>query len=94
MRVGPEVFYYTVVVVGVHGVFLFVVARALGSSIPMIAVASQAAIGGPSTAMALTVSRNWPNLMLPGVAVGLLGYAIGNYSGFGIAHAVRLILGN
>ena len=94
VRVGPEVFYYTVVVVGVHGVFLFTVARALGGSIPMIAVASQAAIGGPSTAIALTVSRNWPNLMLPGVAVGLLGYAIGNYSGFGIAHAVRLILGN
>lgn len=94
IQVGPEVFYYTLVVVAVHGIFLFVVGRALlKGSLPMLAVVSQAAIGGPSTAMAVAVSRGWPALTLPGIAVGLLGYALGNYAGFGIAYLVRAIFG-
>ena len=93
VRVGPEVFYYTLLVVGIHGAFLLVVGRLLKGSVPMIAVASQAAIGGPSTAMAVAVSRDWHVLMLPGVAVGLLGYAVGNYSGYAIAYLVRALLG-
>ncbi len=93
LQIGPEVFYYTLVVVGIHGIFLFLVGRALRGSVPMIAVVSQAAIGGPSTAMAVAVSRNWPALVLPGVAVGLLGYALGNYAGFGVAYFVRWLFG-
>ena len=93
LEVGPSVFYYTLVVVGIHGIFLFLIGRALKASLPMIAVVSQAAVGGPSTAMAVAISRGWPALALPGVAVGLLGYALGNYAGFGIAYLVRGILG-
>lgn len=93
VRVGPEVFLYTLVVVGIHGIFLFIVGRLLKGSLPMIAVVSQAAIGGPSTAMAVAISRRWPMLALPGVAVGLLGYAIGNYLGFAVAYIVRAMFG-
>lgn len=93
LQVGPEVFLYTLVVVAIHGIFLFFVGRLLRGTLPMIAVASSAAIGGPSTAMAVAVSRGWPALALPGIAVGLLGYALGNYAGFGIAYLVRAILG-
>jgi uncharacterized membrane protein len=90
---GPAIFLYTLVVVAIHGIFLLVVGRALRGSLPMIAVASQSAIGGPSTGMAIAVARRWPALALPGVAVGLLGYALGNYAGFGIAYFVRALLG-
>jgi uncharacterized membrane protein len=93
VQVGPEVFLYTLVVVAIHGIFLLLVGRALKGTLPMMAVVSQAAIGGPSTAMAVAVSRGWPALVLPGIAVGLLGYALGNYAGFGIAYLVRAILG-
>ncbi len=93
LEIGPSVFYYTLVVVGIHGIFLYLIGRALKASLPMIAVVSQAAVGGPSTAMAVAISRGWPGLALPGVAVGLLGYALGNYAGFGIAYLVRGILG-
>jgi len=93
VQVGAAVFFYTLVVVGIHGIFLFLVARAFRAPTPMIAVVSQAAIGGPSTAMAVAVARDWRNLVLPGIAVGLAGYALGNYAGFGIAYLVRGIMG-
>ena len=52
-------------------------------------VVSQAAVGGPSSALAVAVSREWKGLVLPGIIVGLLGYAIGTYLGFGVAFLLR-----
>jgi uncharacterized membrane protein len=43
--------------------------------------------------MALAGSRRRPELILPGVAVGILGNAIGNYAGIAIAYATKSILG-
>lgn len=31
--------------------------------------------------------------MLPGIIVGMLGYAVGNYVGWAVANTVRAILG-
>lgn len=93
IEVGPAVFLYTLVAVAVHGIFLFLLGRALRGSVPMLAVVSQAAVGGPPTAMAVAVARGHQELGLAGVAVGLLGNALGNYAGFAIAYLVRGILG-
>ncbi len=93
VRVGPAIFYFTVVVVLVHGLLLFGAGRVLGLGLPTLAVASQANVGGPASAMALAAARGYTEQLLPGVAVGLIGYAGGNYIGFGIAHVVRLWLG-
>ena len=40
-----------------------------------------AAIGGPPTAAALSISMGWKKMVVPGVLVGLYGYIIGNYIG-------------
>lgn len=87
--VGLEVLFFTLIVVGVHGVFVFGVGKLLRLDMGSIAVASQAAVGGPSSALAVAVSREWRHLVLPGVVVGLLGYAVGTYLGLGVGYAVR-----
>ena len=46
-----------------------------------------------SSALALAIARDWPRLALPGVAVGLLGYAVGTYAGLGVAWLVRALTG-
>jgi uncharacterized membrane protein len=92
LAVGIEVFWYTIVVVVVHGLVLFGVGRLIGLDIGTLSVASQASVGGPSTALAQAVTREWPGLVLPGMAVGLLGYAVGNYLGLGVALLVRTLL--
>ncbi len=91
--VGPAVLYLMVIVVGVHGAVIYGVGRLVRTDVATLSVASQAAIGGPTTAMALAVARKWPALMLPGLAAGLIGYAVGNYAGFGIAYLVRSLVG-
>ena len=75
--------------VAVHGVFVLGVGRLLRLDMGTVAVASQAAVGGPTSALAVAISREWRHLVLPGVVVGLLGYAVGTYLGFGVAYVLR-----
>jgi uncharacterized membrane protein len=91
LSIGMEIFYYTLVVVGVHGLVVFGIGRLARMDVGSLAVASQAAVGGPSSALAVAVSREWNGLVLPGIIVGLLGYALGNYLGFGVAYLVRSV---
>jgi uncharacterized membrane protein len=58
-----------------------------------LVVASQANVGGAASAIAIAGARGYTDRLLPGVAVGLLGYAIGNYFGFVVAALMRMFLG-
>lgn len=89
LTVGVSVFWFTLTVVGVHGLVVFAGGRLAKLDVGTLVVASQAAVGGPSTALAVSVARGWKRLVLPGVAVGLLGYAAGNFLGFAVAGLFR-----
>lgn len=89
LREGPAIFLFTGVVVLVHAAVTYGGGRLLRLDVETISVASQAAVGGPSTAMALAAGRGWTDLALPGLMVGLLGYAVGTYAGLLIASIVR-----
>jgi uncharacterized membrane protein len=93
LAVGIEVLYFTATVVLVHGLLMYGVGRLLPLGLRTLSVASQAAVGGPSTALALTVARGWGRLALPAVLVGLLGYAVGNYAGLAVAALVARLGG-
>lgn len=93
VAVGPPIFYFAVVTVAVHGLIIFVGGPLVGLDLKTLAIASQANIGGPASAMALASARGYTDRLLPGVAVGLLGYAVGNYLGFAVAQMVRGMLG-
>ncbi|MEX2526688.1 MAG: DUF819 family protein [Gemmatimonadota bacterium] len=91
-RVGFDVFWFAALVIAVHGVVTYGAARLVGLDVETTSVASQAAVGGPASALALAVGRDWKALVLPGVVVGLLGYAVGNYLGLGVAYWMQRVL--
>ena len=49
-----------------------------------LAVASNAAVGGPTTAAAMAAAKKWDDLVLPGLLVGILGYATGTFLALGL----------
>jgi uncharacterized membrane protein len=69
----------------VHGLVIFGIGALFKMDWDVIAVASQANIGGNTTAIAAAESLNRPDLLIPGVLVGSLGNAIGTYIGFAVA---------
>lgn len=92
LAVGVEIFYFTATVVLLHGLLTYGAGRLARLDLETLSVASQAAVGGPSTAMALAIGRNRPQLALPGIMVGLLGYAVGTYAGLTVASALHTFL--
>ncbi len=93
VAVGPPVFYYAIITVALHGVVIFGIGRLARLDFATLAVASQANVGGAASAIALAGARGYTNQLVPGVAVGLLGYAVGNYLGFVVAAMMRGMLG-
>jgi uncharacterized membrane protein len=69
----------------IHGLVIFGVGAMFKMDWDVIAVASQANVGGNTTAIAAAESLNRPDLLIPGVLVGSLGNAIGTYIGFAVA---------
>lgn len=68
-----------------HGLIIFGAGALLRQDWDVVAVASQANIGGSTSALALAKSLGRVDLLLPAILVGSLGNAIGTYLGFAIA---------
>jgi uncharacterized membrane protein len=90
---GVGLFIYMLAIIAIHAVTVYGTGWLLRFDLPTITIASQAAVGGPGSALALSMSMKWPGLVTPGIIVGIFGYAIGNYIGFACAYATRALLG-
>lgn len=89
VEVGPAIFYFAAGTVLLHGLIIFGLGFAFRMNGDVLSVASQANVGGSTTAMALAGSRRRTDLILPGVVAGMLGNALGNYVGVAVAWIVR-----
>lgn len=72
----------------IHGIILFSIARLFKIQKEIIIVTSQCLIGGPATALSVVGARKW-DCQFEAITLGLLGYAIGNYVGFGVAWILK-----
>lgn len=78
---APLLLVFCAIIVGMNMLFSFGFGRLFKFNIEEICVASNANVGGPTTAAALAVSKGWNELIIPAILVGTLGYVIGNYYG-------------
>ena len=85
---GPRLLVFVAVTVLVHGLVVFGFAGLLRLDRDVAAVASQANIGGGTSALALARSLGRADLVLPAVLVGSVGTAVGTYLGFMMAEFV------
>ncbi len=80
-----DIFFFTIMIVLIHGLFLIICGFLFKFDWSVIAIASQANIGGASTALALAKSVKRNDLILPAILAGSLGSGLGTYLGFIVA---------
>ncbi|MEO0731549.1 MAG: DUF819 family protein [Bacteroidota bacterium] len=82
---GWRLLFFVLTIVLVHGGLVFGVAALGKLDWDVAAIASQANVGGSSSALALAKSLGRMDLFLPGILVGALGNGLGTYLGFAVA---------
>ena len=86
---GLQLLAFVSLILLVHGLAVFGLAAMFRLDPAEAAVASQANIGGGTTALALARSLGRADLVLPAILIGALGNGIGTYLGFLTAHLLR-----
>ncbi|WP_431803782.1 DUF819 domain-containing protein [Halobacillus andaensis] len=81
---APMLLVFVFIVVMSNMLVSFVLGRLFKFSLEEVIVASNANIGGPTTAAAMAIAKGWTKLVVPILLVGTLGYIVGNYIGTGI----------
>jgi uncharacterized membrane protein len=89
---GLPIFGFMIAIIVLHVLIAYGLGLLARLDLPTVSVASQAAIGGPGSALALSMAMKWDRLVTPGVIVGIFGYALGNYLGFACAFLVRMLI--
>jgi uncharacterized membrane protein len=86
---GLALLTFAAITVAIHGIVTIVAARLMRLDAGMASVASQANVGGATSALALARSLGRPDLVLPAVLIGSLGNAVGNFFAFWVAATLR-----
>lgn len=78
---SPLLLVFCTIVVSVNMIVTFVSAKIFKFDLEEAIIASNANIGGPTTAAAMAISKGWFELVGPAMMIGTLGYVVGNYFG-------------
>ena len=80
------------IIIAVHMVVIYGFGRVLQLDMGVLTLASVAAKAGPPLVLAVADTKGWKGLALPGMIMGLAGYALGNYVGFATAYLMKSLV--
>ncbi len=81
IRNAPILLLFCMIIVLINMVFCFLGGKLLKFDLEDIILASNANIGGPTTAAGMAISQGWSKLIGPCMLVGTFGYVIGTWLG-------------
>ncbi|MDA3861639.1 MAG: DUF819 family protein [Melioribacteraceae bacterium] len=89
LNYGPILFVFAGLILTIHLLFLLGAGKLFKLDLAEIVIASNANMGGPTTAAAMAVARNWRNLVIPAILVGTLGYAVATFLGVALGYWLK-----
>lgn len=90
---SPLLLVYAFIVAFVSLATTLILGKVFKFNLEELLVASNAALGGPTTAAAMAIAKGWNALVLPAMLIGVWGYVIGNYLGIFMGNTLGGIFG-
>lgn len=88
---APILLAFCLVIAFINIIFTLGLGKVFKYSVEECVLASNANLGGPSTAAGMAIAKGWTKLIVPAILVGIWGYIIGNYLGTFIGYLVKSI---
>jgi uncharacterized membrane protein len=89
LKYGPVLFAFAALILTVHLLFLLLAGYIFKLDLAELVIASNANMGGPTTAAAMAVARKWKTLVIPAILCGTLGYAIATFIGVALGYWLK-----
>jgi len=94
VRTAPVLFVFSFIALASHLGLMLGIGKLAGFSRRDLLIASNANIGGPSTVAGMAAAKGWRSVMVPGILVSTMGYALGSAVGlamYALATRGRLV---
>jgi uncharacterized membrane protein len=88
LSTAPALFLFAALQVALHLAFTLAAGKAAGFSRAELLLASNACVGGPTTAAGMATAKGWKQLQVPAILAGVLGYAVATFASIALGQAV------
>ncbi|KZV41023.1 hypothetical protein F511_13999 [Dorcoceras hygrometricum] len=85
---APSIFLFSLVQITVHLAVILGLGKLFGFELRLLLLASNANVGGPTTACGMATAKGWSSLIIPGILAGIFGIAIATFLGIAFGQYV------
>lgn len=92
VNTAPSIFLFAFIQITFHLIVVLGLGKLVQIDRKLILIASNANVGGPTTACAMATAQGWGTLIVPGILVGIFGISIATFLGIGCGNLVLRLM--